>query len=181
MKKLKKFIGYFWLFCFLSGILAIIIAQSGKGYLYLSKDSTTMDQINTKFGEPIWETIYYPDTKIKLTKEYLLYESNKKFGPFIWGTNDNWESKPKPKEREVRFVKVYAFNGRLWRSERAQGLGMIHALSFGFGGVLFLPGEIIEYVETLKETNYITYWFDKNGHYIGVFTGDIKNQIENGW
>ena len=161
-------------------MLPVWIVQSGKKHEHLLKNSTTKIIVRNDLGTPIWSRKYNPEISIDNSEEFLLYKHNKNMRPFIHGVlDDSWGKKSDAIKKKVTHVEVYAHKGPLYNMERGQGYGMIHGMTFGIGGIFLLPMAIKKHYEMARETNYLTFWFDKNGHYVAVFTGNIKSQIEN--
>ncbi|WP_027360702.1 hypothetical protein [Desulforegula conservatrix] len=157
-----------------SGCVSASIVGYGKRYEYLLESSTTIEDVRNELGKASWTQEYHPPLAISKTREYLEYTNiNKPFEPFVWNGNDV------SKDRLASYCEVYTREGPYYNMERGQAYGMFSAITLGIGEIFMIPSAIIKRHELSNKKYSLTFWYDENKRFVGVFKGDIKDPCNN--
>ena len=154
-----------------TGCLSAMIVGSGKMYSHLISSDTTVNDVRSSLGMPAWSEVYDPPLPIDKTPQYLERASYMDpWSPFVWDGHEEGS------DNLAARCEIYTREGPYADMERGQAYGMIGALTFGVGDVLFLPYAVKERIEMSNCLYSLTFWYDEDGRFVGYYEGSLLDR-----
>ncbi len=154
----------------ISSCVSATIAASGKSYEHLLNKKTTVRDVRKSLGDASWSRAHQPPVAIKNSDEYRSYVLNQKNNskPHVWNGDEFSEG------AITSLCEVYTRKGPYADIDRGQGYAMASGLTLGIGDLIYMPSAIKDRNEMSKEYYSLTFWYDSNGQFIGLYEGDIR-------
>lgn len=154
-----------------SGPLGIILASGGRKYRDLLQSRTTKAEIRRRLGEPIFKVTYEKPFKLKDSPQIIqATKANMGDSPFVWGTEETYLNID---DTLVQSCEIYENEGPYAEPNRAEGYGMIYAMTLSLGGPIVIWEAMHEWIYLRYKKFNLTFWYDVNDHYVGYFQGNV--------
>ena len=154
-----------------TGCMSAMIVGSGKIYFHLISSDTTVDDVRKSLGMPAWSEVYDPPMPIDKTPQYLERASfMDPWSPFVW------DGQKEGSDNRTARCEIYTRQGPYADMERGQAYGMIGALTFGLGDVLFLPLAVKKRIEMSSCFYSLTFWYNEHGRFVGYYEGSLLDR-----